>query len=220
MQVKHVNLILNEYEEVPEFVSRFQNVFPIIPDRDLKDTGKFFPECSQEDLVFLVDDDLIYSPSYVSLMLGHANSLDLNNNVLGLHGTIYRRNIKSLRSRRRFDFSARLRKPIFVDQLGTGTVLVKGKNLPSFDYMSSSQKFVDVRFAKWCFERQLNMVSVPRPKGTITSIRVSGGSIYDTFTRKSPDHVLNEVRSFAGKGSRIKQVSHFGVFDRIARSLN
>lgn len=211
-QVDRVNVILNEFKEVPKCLLEFGNVHPIIPQYDLKDTGKFLPECKDDDFVFLVDDDLIYSPDYVSLLLQHASKIGLDDNVLGLHGTVYRRNLKGLRSRKRFDFSSRQKEFVFVDQLGTGTVLVLGKNLPPFEYVRTSQKFVDVRFAKWCAERDLNMISVPRPKATICSIRVLGGSIYSSFTSKSPEHVLKEVRSFAGKNQRIKQSHRTGLF--------
>jgi len=211
-QVDRVNLVLNEYSEVPKFLLQFRNVEPIIPTNDLKDTGKFLPECSGEDLVFLVDDDLFYSSGYVSLLLRRANELGLEENVLGLHGTVYRKNLKGLRSRKRFDFASSQKELVYVDQLGTGTILVLGKNLPPFEYMRTSQKFVDVRFAKWCAENELNMISVPRPKATIRSIRVSGSSIYRSFTSKSPEHVLNEVREFAGKNQRIKQSHRSGLF--------
>ncbi len=198
-QVDRVDLILNEYQEIPGFLARFPNVNPVIPDQDTKDTGKFLPDTDDDDLVFLADDDLRYAPDYVDVLLDEGTRLGLDQKVLGLHGTLYKRRLKSLRSRSKFPYSKRLKKSIVVDQLGTGTVLVKGKNMPEFVQMKEAQKFVDVRFANLCRQADLSLVAIARRSKLVMTISGGGQSIYQTFTRTSPDHVLQEVRSFAGQ---------------------
>ncbi|HGG05822.1 MAG TPA: hypothetical protein ENK28_10215 [Aliiroseovarius sp.] len=198
-QVDRVDLILNEYPEIPAFLAGFANVNPIIPVQDTKDAGKFLPAAKDDDLVFLADDDLLYAPEYVQVFLDEGTRLGLQNHVLGLHGTLYKRRLKSLRSRSRFPYAKRLKKSIVVDQLGTGTVMVKGGNMPSFAQMNKAQKFVDVRFASLCRQAGLSLVAIARPSRLAVTIHGDGQSIYESFTRTSPDHVLQEVRSFAGQ---------------------
>jgi hypothetical protein len=65
-QFDQINLVLNEYDSVPNFINSYQNVSAILPDEDLKDLGKFFPDISGFDTVFLLDDDIFYPQDYVS----------------------------------------------------------------------------------------------------------------------------------------------------------
>lgn len=203
-QVDRVNLVLNEYSEVPKFLSNYASVNPIIPETDLKDTGKFYPETAPSDYVFLVDDDILYSSNYVSLLRERFDECTDKNIVVGLHGTIYRIPTKSLRDRQRLDFRASLRSNTYVDQLGTGTVLTRGRNMPDFDAMKTSQRFVDVRFASWCFKNDISLMAVARKRGTAKQIKIKSASIYGSFTRNSPENVLAEAQEFAGLNPKVK----------------
>lgn len=210
VQVDELRVVFNEFDGPPAWAGQVDNLVPIIPPSDTKDTGKFLPEVAPEDLVFLCDDDLDYTPGYVAQFLSQAEILGLEQNVLGLHGTIYRRvfgKLRSLRSRKQFHYAKGLDQPRYVDQLGTGTVLVRGANLPGFADMETSQKFVDVRFARLACERGLNMVAIARPTKILVLRGGREGSIYQTFTRQSPENVLAESRAFAGKHSKLGQVA-------------
>ena len=209
-QVDELRVVFNEFDTPPDWASRVDNLVPIIPPADTKDTGKFLPEVAPDDLVFLCDDDLDYTPGYVAQFLSQAEVLGVDKNVLGLHGTIYRRlfgKLRSLRSRKQFHYAKGLDQPRFVDQLGTGTVLVRGANLPAFADMETSQKFVDVRFARLACERGLNMVAIARPAKLLVLRGGREGSIYQTFTRQNPENVLAETRAFAGKNPKLGQVA-------------
>lgn len=209
-QVDELRLVFNEFGDAPDWTKDVANVTPILPCEDTKDTGKFLPEVAAHDRVFLCDDDLDYTPGYVSHFLSQAELLGLEHNILGLHGTIYRRwfgQLRSLRARRCIYYSKALRKPVYVDQLGTGTSLTLGANLPNFAQMKSSQKFVDVRFARLAQERGVNMISIARPAKLLVPLGGREGSIYQTFTRNSPPNVLAEARVFAGKRPKIGQAA-------------
>ncbi len=203
-QVDEIHLVLNEYKEIPNFLSRFKKVNPILPDRDFKDVGKFFPVPGPSDFVFLVDDDLQYHDRYCDWMIGMADEIGLEEYVFGLHGSIYKRSRETpTRKRKLFYYSKSLGRSVCVDELGTGTVLALGKNIAPLDYMVSSQKFVDVRYAKWCFEHRINQVSVARPRNLIRTIRNSGPSIYKTFTSTNPPAIFEEMRVHAGRSPLI-----------------
>ncbi len=203
-QVDVIHLVLNEYAEVPELLAEFRKLAPILPSWDFKDVGKFVTQPTPEDHVFFVDDDLCYAPGYCDWLTRQAEAVGLEQHVFGLHARIYQYPVGAeARSRKTLYYRHALRQTRFVDQLGTGTVLALGRNVPPLDYMCGSEKFVDVRYAKWCFENQISQIALARPFNMARPLRHGGTTIYRDFTVSSPDHVLAEIRSFAGKPPRI-----------------
>lgn len=228
-QVDCINLILNEYEIVPDIISRFENINAVIPKHDTKDAGKFYCHTSEADYVLLVDDDIIYPQNYVQKTISNFNSLDNHNVIAGYHSSIYQRppfpkdftNLKRfikyyiepnliVHYRKIFHYSTGIERPIFVDQIGSGTVIMRGKDMPPYDYMKTSQKFVDVRLAKWCFERDIARVCLPRTDGWLASYDKNGEifeeTIYRNFTKTKQPHVAKEIRKFAFKTPAVGRI--------------
>lgn len=206
-QVDRLFLVLNDFAEVPAEIAAIGNVEPIIPDSDLKDVGKFLPLPKDDDLVFLVDDDLIYPPDFASTLVASAEGIGLDDAVFGCHGSIYDDVAgKGASGRRVYSFKQKIAETICVDQLGTGAMLALGKNLAPFSVMQSSQKFVDVRYGRWLHAKGLDCWCLAHRKGFIAEIPPSEGrgeTIYDTFTQRSPDHVISEILEFAGKNPKV-----------------
>ena len=216
-QVDVLNIVLNEYASVPDELPRPSNVRPIVPDVDYKDVGKFHPATAPDDLVFLVDDDLEYPADYVAATRRQVEALGGGPCVYGYHGTVYAKPRFGL-SPRRFGrwlrygperilegkevhrFGEALDRAVVVDQIGTGTAVLAGSLMPPMEYMLSSRKFVDVRMARWCFERAIDMVCLPRKAGWLSEERQET-RIFD-FTRSNPPEVAAEVASFAFKNPR------------------
>ncbi|MFQ1699727.1 hypothetical protein ACJ5NV_03930 [Loktanella agnita] len=216
-QVDRLNLILNEYTNpIPELVE-LENVHQIIPDQDLKDTGKFLPDIGQSEFVFLIDDDLIYPKDYVSDTISHLKDLG-HGIVVGYHGSLfYRRpplriSRRALRkwwefspkriadNRKVLHFSHAIEDRLVVDQLGTGTVALHATQYPEFDFMRTSKRFVDVRFARWCFQNNWRQVILPRPEQWIGEAKFPE-TIFRGFTKSHDQEVAAEIRSFARKAS-------------------
>jgi hypothetical protein len=198
-QVDILNLCLNEYSEVPAWCLKFKNLNAVVPDQDWKDVGKFIFEVSAEDDVLLVDDDIVYPRDYVKHLIACRDYLNVDDVVLGSHAIIYSdffdgmahsRNVKSFRMGQ-----DRFRQ---VNQLGTGTVLVAGRNMPTLDYMIGSQKFVDVRFSRFLHEKRIPLVSIPRAAGWMQDRDGAGEGIFEGFTSSWPDEVISEVMDIAG----------------------
>lgn len=193
-QVDRVFLVLNEYAEVPAELAGIANLEPILPERDLKDTGKFLPAPAPEDVVVLADDDLLYDPGHVRHLMEAGERLGLERNVVGLHGTIHR----SPTARKAFRFHHALDRTRRVHQLGTGTMLALGRNLAPLEVMADSQKFVDVRYARWLAGRGIGCWAVARPEGFLREIPPSRGrreTIFTSFTRTAPEPLLAEIRA-------------------------
>ena len=68
----------------------------------------------------------------------------------------YTRNVKHFRTpQARF---------LYTDQIATNSAILRPQDMPPLDYMRGSQKFVDVRLAKWSFEQGISHVALPREK--------------------------------------------------------
>lgn len=232
-QVDRLNVVLNEFRSVPDSIQGYANVNPIIPDHDTKDAGKFYPDVSGTDYLFYVDDDILYPADYVSASIAKMKALGPGKWLGGYHGSIYIRPRLSLsgpslgqqlRDLARFHlkperialfqtylhFGVTHDRPIYVDQIGSGAAVILAAHAPSYDYMRTGQKFVDVRLAKWCFEQGIARVSLPRQAAWLRPSDAEGVTFEETimgdFTMHHHAHVAQEIRTFAYKDPRVGQV--------------
>jgi len=204
-QVDELHLVLNEYDRIPGWLARHPNVRAVLPERDVKALGKFYPRPAAADRVFLVDDDLEYASDYCDVMEAEADRLGWEGRVFGVHGSILseRRILFWRRRRRLFYYGKSLRHSVYVDQLGTGTVLALGRNLPAHHELSGGETMADATYARWCHDRGLDRVAVARRRGLIRTIRVEGPSIYSRHNAHLPPRLVAEQARFAGKSPRI-----------------
>lgn len=219
-QVDRLNVVLNEYSEIPAELAAFGNVLPVIPHENTVDVGKFYVAPEAEDLVFYVDDDIYPRADFVSRTVDRFNALGLGRWLAGYHGSLYekptiRQPLRLLKFTRRriakyrkvFSLDGPLASPLIVDQIGTGAAVIRGKDAPSYEYMRDSQKFVDVRLARWCFEQGITPVCLPREENWLRTGRYGRASIHRTFTMRNPPYVAEEIWTYAfkvkGRGGRI-----------------
>ncbi len=236
-QVDRLNVVLNEYDEVPPEVQGIENVAPIIPEEDTKDVGKFYPNVAGAKYVFLIDDDIVYPQDFVEKSIDRFEALGAGGFIASYHGSIYekpqmwrsayKKNRKGLRRllprlyeypleialhnsrmadfRRVLTFYKGQSNPIIVDQIATCAAVLRGCDMPSYSYMRDSQKFVDVRLAKWAFEKDLECVVLCREKDWLKPIRYEE-TIFHDFTKKNVEHVNDEIRAFAGKFPNVGKI--------------
>jgi len=221
-QVDKINLVLNEFNEPLAELLEFGNVEQIIPDHDTKDAGKFYPDISDAEYVFSLDDDILFPADFVEKTLRQVHDLGPKT-LAGYHASLYRRpkpslNVKKLRKwleyhdgliaahRKVFTFHKGQKKRMIVDQVASGTAVMAAADFPPYEYMQSSQKFVDVRLAKWCFEKQIKPVVLPREENWMQPLRYEE-TIFDDFTLENPPHVAEEIHTFAfkvpGRGTQV-----------------
>ena len=199
-QVDIVNLCLNEFSEIPRWLAMQTNVNAFIPEKDYKDVGKFVRKPDANDEVFYVDDDINYPRDYVDYLRSVADVYEELSPIVGLHGVIYSDTFNGQPlSRNVFSFRTRLSNSRVVNQLGTGTVYCKGWQCPDLDYMSGSEKFVDVRFAIHAQANGWPLICAARDAKWMGDLE-AGDSIFENFTNKWPLNVTREVQSIAGYG--------------------
>ena len=216
-QVDRLNLVLNEYNTPPDELKGIDGLNCIIPKEDTKDVGKFYPDVADAEWVLFVDDDIIYPADYVKLTVERARKLESRCILGGYHTSIYRRprlrlEIESLRRcsiywlrwwkvanlREVTSFRDHVAETFFVDQIGTGAAIMAGHLMPPYGFMRTSQKFVDVRLALWCFEKGILPVALPREANWL-STEDDEQSIFRTFTTRHHRHVAKEIWRFAFK---------------------
>ena len=200
-QVDEVHVVLNQFTRRQQLkLPKLANVHYEIPAEDLKDTGKFWRKPGDDEYVFLMDDDLTFPPDYVERIVEFHRRLPTSRAVVGLHGVIYSDLFEGApASRFVAKFDKALDKPILVNQLGTGVMMLPGELMPSFEFMRTSQRFVDVRFARYCHENAIGMVCVPRAAGWVVDQQPEE-SIFETYTRERQGEQLPEIIQFAGFG--------------------
>lgn len=200
-QFDEIHVVLNEFtKRQQQKLPRLDNVHYEIPPEDLKDTGKFWRTPGQGEYVFLMDDDLTFPPDYVEKLIDFHRRLPTSRAVVGLHGVIYSDLFEGApASRFVAKFDKALDKPILVNQLGTGVLMLPGELMPPFEFMRTSQRFVDVRFARYCHENNIGLVCVPRTAGWVVD-QEPEESIFLTYTRERQSEQLPEIIQFAGFG--------------------
>lgn len=197
-QVDKLILCLNEFEEIPDFLKKIQNVEAIIPNEDFKDVGKFISEHGEDDEVFYVDDDIIYPDNYVIYSIEKWKEYSSINPIIGYHGVIYSDLFDGdQRLRNVFTFRLGLNKDKLVNQLGTGTIHCKGWQCPKLSYMRDSKKYVDLRFAVHAKRQDFPMICACRSKEWMKEVKTDE-TIYDEFTKKWPVDVTLESQEVSG----------------------
>lgn len=198
-QVDVINLVLNEYHYIPKSLSRFENVNPIIPVYDLKDVGKFYPKIrNTEDYYVLMDDDILYPSDYVDKLRACYDAFADIQPIVGVHGVTYSDFFEGLPSSRLVHvFNHALATHTLVNQLGTGTMMLKGWQMPSFEFMETSQKFVDLRIAVHAFRQKYPMICIAREKDWMVDME-AGESLFGTFTKYWASHIVAEAQEIAG----------------------
>lgn len=197
-QVDKLNLCLNEYKKIPEYL-KTPKINAFIPDDNYRDVGKFVCDDFQaDDDVLYIDDDIIYPENYVVKMQEKRGSLALGDAIVGVHGVIYPDVYDgSVGSRVVFAFKRKLLASRRVNQLGTGTILCKGYQAAPLSFMNGSQRYVDVRYARYCLNNKWPQFCVNREDGWMSEIEHEV-SIFNEFTKKWPDEVIKECQEICG----------------------
>jgi hypothetical protein len=199
VQVDHLYICLNEYNQVPVELSQFENVTAIIPQTDLKDLGKFCFNVAPDDIVFTIDDDIVFPETYVVDTMAAIKHVGLQGNLFGYmaNAWVFKKQ-KDIFGWRNYLFGKGCKDMFFADILGTGTAVMMGCDVPPLNALTGATGFVDIRFAQWQKLRGNRMWSIPRGDGYLRdnlpaelkksslfeTVAISGGAQLESETRK------------------------------------
>lgn len=181
-QVDRLFICLNGFDAVPPELGDQDRIEAFIPPQDLKDAGKFAFPPAPDDIVFTIDDDILYPPDYVTRTVAVFDRLDPARNVLGFHGNawVFKDQAQGW-GWRNFLFHRQARQIVKVDVLGTGTACQIGRLLPGLDDMRSAAGFVDLRHAWLHNAAGRDMWILPRAEGELVNNMQEGlqsGSLF------------------------------------------
>ncbi|WP_299907847.1 hypothetical protein [uncultured Paracoccus sp.] len=214
-QVDRLCLCLNQYSAIPAELADDPKIEAMIPERDLKDAGKFAFAPAPDDIVFTIDDDILYPPDYVARTLAGFDDLDPGQNVLGFQGNawVHKKQTDEWLWRN-FLFHKPAQHITKVDILGTGTACMLGRNLPALDEVISAAGFVDLRHARLHARAARSMWILPREKDEIASNMQHAywrTSLFNSVHRARPpemqrEHQLMMQERTAHSGLKLEQV--------------
>lgn len=197
-QVDRLYLCLNEYDSVPPVLGDNDKIVAVIPGTDLKDAGKFAFAAKPDDMVFTVDDDILYPPDYVTRTLAAFDQLDPAENVVGYLGHAWVLKQQSGKyGWRNFMFQRGMQHITKVDVLGTGTTCQLGRHLPALNDMITAAGFVDLRHARLHHRGGRSMWILPRDEGAlVNNMRpdLQETSLFRTVNRRMPPVMMLEQR--------------------------
>jgi hypothetical protein len=214
-QLDHLVICCNQSTGIPRWMLDHPKIDARTPQDDLKDTGKFLCTDYPSDYTFYLDDDIIYPPNYVTHTIDEYLRLSRPKSAVGYHGSWYKKPLFGFHPKRfkkwlgfairKADpmwyrewvpYASSLERTIQVEQLGTGVMAIPTELVPDFNYFKGSEKFVDVRFAKWCFENKIELKCLRREEEWLKSLKTDE-SIYDAFTKNTPRYVQREIYTYA-----------------------
>lgn len=214
-QVDEINLYLDRYSEIPNFVKKCHPNIKVHLSKDhpgLRDNGKFlsFSPTISDCYYFTMDDDIVYPPDYIEHMVQGIESYS-RRAVVGLHGVLlpeypegYFTSFRKVHS-----FNYGLETNVLVNNLGTGTVafhssVMRGLNLSHFKKPGMADLYLSV----FCKCQHIPMIALSRPDGWLRELPSPNTSLYHEFKAVDVDQ-SNLVRSYTPWGySSIKHVIH------------
>jgi hypothetical protein len=171
-QLDELHVYLNGFSSVPAFLQRERVHCYLSQDYagDLSDAGKFWAVAAHPGYFFALDDDLLYPPDYVSLLIEKLDFYE-RQAVLGLHGIRLRPPVKSyFRDRDVIHFASELTTDTPVHLLGTGTVAFHGDTIRLGRGDFPGPHMADIWLALAAHRQRIGMRAIARPAGWLRPI--------------------------------------------------
>ncbi|MDX7745288.1 hypothetical protein [Aeromonas veronii] len=128
-QVDILYIYFNGYDNVPDEIlhhaKKEKIEYIISPRSTLRASGKFSWIGTIPGYHLTIDDDIIYPSDYVSSLVNEAKAINDENIIIGVHGSIFKKNVKDASKCREkiFNFQDELSSTCQVHMIGSGTAL-------------------------------------------------------------------------------------------------
>lgn len=188
-QLDELIIYLNEYSSVPDLPisDKIRIHLGTKTAGDLRDNGKFYQLPTDDAYIFTFDDDINYPHDYVDRMI-HYIEMFQRSCVVGVHGVIFPREKREYLRDRNVTFFGAGHKGRFVDLLGTGTTAFHSSTLSLKLQDFKTKGICDLWFALACHNQKVPLFSVPRVKGWLTPMEVSGVRLFDEARARNSEH--------------------------------
>lgn len=198
-QVDHLNIYLNNFEEVPWFLNHEKiSIVRSQDEGDRGDAGKFFWADKVQGYYFTIDDDIIYPPDYVEKL---KEALDKRGKkcAVGVHGEMYPDVIRHWTKDRikTYHFYYENQKDTPVHVLGTGCAAFHTEKLQVKPEDFKTPNMADVWFTLICARNLFYRVVVAHQRGWLNILHLPmeetlwGKTVQ--FENDNPDKYSKEV---------------------------
>lgn len=204
-QVDHLFVVLNDYDSIPGFLAKDRRITAIIPDRDLKDAGKFHFLPEADDIVFTIDDDIGYARDYVEATLARAGAVGFGGHVFGYQGNAYMPQTDTWQT---YPFHKPVAHQTGVTIIDTGTLCARGDAIAPLCEIEFFAGAVDHAYNAWLTEQGILLWVLPRGERWLTNIlphNLYESSFFASVTRTRPPEHSQKLRSF------MRRPSHAGI---------
>lgn len=193
-QVDQLFVVLNGYDDVPGYLAHDPKVTAIIPDRDVKDAGKFWFTPDPQDIVFTIDDDIGYPADYVARTLELVAAMGFDGKVFGYHGNAYAHAAKGQPAIwHNYLFHQQLDSVRGVSIIGTGTLCARGDAIPPLTEIEPFAGACDLAFGHWIRRKSILPWALPRVAEWLTNTlpqNLRKSSLFATVHReRRPAHI-------------------------------
>lgn len=206
-QVDILYIYFNGYENVPDEIlnhSKKDKIEYILSPRStLRAAGKFSWIGSIPGYHLTIDDDIIYPSDYVEHLMTEAKSIGDENIIVGVHGSIFKKNVKDASKCREniFNFQDELLATCPVHMIGSGTALFTPSSgrLINVPELLSHPIANDELLAIQAKNIGISIFCVKRQKQWLTSNSAMEFGVYEE--KQLNRSLKNEVNSFVIKAN-------------------
>lgn len=201
-QCDQINVYLDGYLDVPEFLSKHSNKINIYRSQDIhgiRDGGKFIyleklMTSREKAYYFTIDDDIIYPVDYSNTLIKYIDKYD-KKCVFGLHGILLKDNPVGYFSDKRvvYNFTKFLESLKTVNIIGTGTMAFHSEVFENFSLAEfENPGMTDIYFGRLCKNRNIPMLVIPREDDWLIDMNPSPDqTLYHEF--KGNDKIQTEI---------------------------
>ncbi len=186
-QVDELNVYLNNYEQIPDFLKNPKiKVFQSQIHGDLADNGKFFSP-PQSGFHFTFDDDILYPLDYISKLIENLKKYQCKVAV-GVHGIEIKEGFKryyDIASREVISFYRESLEDRYVHILGTGTLAYHTQTLSfSLEHVHATH-MVDIYFGLFCQKNNIPLICIEHEAKWMKELETPKETrIFDNFSSK------------------------------------
>lgn len=186
-QVDHLNIYLNNFEKIPNFLLNPKiEIYRSQDHGDIADNGKFFKANQLEGFHFTFDDDIQYPSDYVEIYLNKLKDYQYQA-AIGTHGIELKEGFiryYDISSRKNINFYKENPIDRYVHIIGTGT-LGYHTSLLNFDLSEVDEThMIDIFFGLHCQKNSVPAICIERAANWLQEIETpSETRIFDKFSK-------------------------------------
>ena len=205
-QVDLIHLVLNWYDEIPDWIKEKEKIFPHLNPENTNAHDSIWTYVDAENTVgriehtgryyFTMDDDLLYPQNYIDKLIAVIEKYE-RRAVITVHGSIIKRLFKNyFQSRRTHGFSDVLMEDVYVNTAGVGATAFHSSTikptLQDFPFPFAR----DLWFSILCAKHKVPIVTLERPYGWISPLNTPGETVFGV-TNSNP--LLMKLKNIAVK---------------------